>query len=301
MTDPLIYSLAPAKINSTVLAVGNLRVSPAVAKAVTRHSGNEFPSIITIPGAAPRVRFQTPFGPAYTLLGLKALEVTTLDVAMASFAAGLRQTSGRKFGLSTNATAFVYIRSVAVPPRGIAWAEIECVYLSADGLLHPVTPATATLPVLAAEPQLHTAGPSSLNGTVRAGAVGFTFDLNSEVVDGINGEPGDGLLYPTVAQYLGGAPSITVEHGDPVSILTDLGLVGANISANAVHYLRAYDATTQLALATGLILTIANGRITPLDFGADSGRVATTGYVVDGLSVGATHPIVITTGAIPTP
>ncbi|MBA3591564.1 hypothetical protein [Methylibium sp.] len=305
MADPIVYSLAPLRINATVLATAGLQVPPDVASEAFRHSGNEFASALVVPGAAPRVRFRTPFKAAYDLIGFKILPVTTLDIYFAKFAASIRDPNSThaKYSLAVSAKAVAFIRSFSVAHGGIAMAEVEVVLLSSDGMAHPfAAPATAALPTLAAQPTLHTMGTTSINGTAIAGAVDASVDLAPNVMIGIDGTPGDGLLYPTVATYLGGAPSIEVGHGDPITLLATLGLTGVAVGASTFkQWLREFDATTQLALSTGVSLTIASasGRMIPVDFGADNQSAAKGGLRIEGLSTSTTHPIAVGTGTVP--
>lgn len=307
MSEPIIHSLAPIQVNAAVLATAGLMVPPDVASEAFRHSGNEFASSLVVPGAQPRVRFRTPFKPAYDLFGFKAIPVTTLDLFFAKFVAGIRSPGSvhPKYALASGAEAFGWINSVSVGNRGIAWAEVELVLLSTDGMVHPfAAPTTAALPTLSSQPSLHTLGVSSINGTNIGGALDFTMDLAPQIMVGIDGMPGDGLLYPTVAAYMGGSPSIEVSHGDPVTLLATLGLTGVPVGASTFkQWLREYDATNHVSLATGISLTIASGagRVIPLPPGADNLGVARGGFRIEALSSTATHPIALGTGTVPTP
>lgn len=302
MTFPNISSLAPLRIASTVLAIDNLQLPPEVQSQAYRHSGNEFPSAIVVPGAAPRIRCSTPFKPAYDLIGWKALRATVVDVYLAKFASGLRSvtTDNPKYSLNTSAAALVYIQRVRCSDRGIAMADIEIVLTSSDGMAYPLAaPSTGALPTLSSQPELHTLGTSIFNGTTIAGSTGLDLDLGANIVLGIDGNPGDGLLYPTVAQYLGGTPVMNVAHGDPVGVFASLGYTGAAMSSNFVQWLRTYDATTQLSLATGVSITAASGRTIPTEFGSGNQAVARSGFRTDALSATSTHPLVIGSGAVP--
>jgi hypothetical protein len=306
MTVPSLSGLAPLRLGSTVLAAEGLTVSPDIAEEAFQHSGNEFPSVMQVYGAAPRVRFRTPFAEAYTLFGgLRPKTFTTLDAYLANFASGLRDSASthHKFALTAACSVFAYIRSLSVSNRRPLMAEVEAVYLSSTGVLHPWTRTdNNAMPTLSAEPALLTMGPNSINGSVYAGAMDFNIDFGHDVIVGIDGMPGDGLLYPTVAQFIGGKPMITTAHGDPMSIMTALGFTGLPISANFIQYFRGIDPTTQLVLATGYSLTMALGRVSPIDFGANTMRAARGGFKVTPLSVGALYPVIVASGqAVPTP
>ena len=296
----LIYSLAPLVINSTTLATQGLQLSPEVALDAFRHSGNEFASVLVAPGAAPRIRFSTPFKAAFDLIGLKVLKVTTLGVYLAKFVDALRLTgSARSYSLNGAAVGFAYITGASVAQQGILMADVEIILLSIDGTTHPLSVSDAgTLPTLASQPALHTLGGTTINGTTIAGVESVTIDLGPQIEARVT----DGALYPTVCSYLGGAPMLMGEHADPVTLLTTLGLLGVAASSNIVQYFREYNASTGLTGTTGLSLTIAAGKIVPEAQSADNLAMAKTGFRVQPLSSTSTHPFVIATGAsVPSP
>ncbi len=304
MTIPDVRSLAPLQINATVLPIADLQVSPEIATDAFRHSGNEFASAITMPGALPRVRWRTPVKAAIDLIGLKILKATAFDLFFALFDDGIRNTdaSHTKIGLASGAAAGVFIRRFSVQDRGVCWAECEAIPLSADGMAYPLAdPTTDFLPTLAGEPSLHTLGPSDVNGTVYGGALGMSCDLSPDVMVGLDGSPGDGLLYPMVATYRGGAGVLDTEHGDPIGLMAALGMIGVAVDGTDkfTQWLRDYDAANHVALATGMSLTIGSGRITPVEFRTDSGKLLRGGMHVEGLSVDDAHPVTVGTGSVP--
>lgn len=305
MSEPIIYSLAPIRLNSTVLATADLAVPLEVASEAFRHSGNEFASALVVPGAAPRVRFKTPFKPAYDLIGFKGLPVTVLDVYFAKFVASIRDAGSThaKYSLASSAEGLAYITSISVSNRGIAMAEVEVVLLSSDGMVHPFAAVTtAALPSLGSQPALHTLGVASINGTHIGGAMSVTVDLAPDIMVGVDGAPGDGLLYPTVAAYMGGSPAIEVEHGDPITLLATLGLTGVAVGASTFkQWFREYDSTAHVTLATGVSLTIASGagRVIPIAPGSDNLGLAKGGFRIEGLAATGTHPLVLGTGTVP--
>lgn len=304
MAAATLTSLAPLTLGSTTLATANLRVSPDVATIMHRNSGNEFPSVVAVPGAAPRISFSTPFYEAYNLIGLKGTPFSTANVYLAKFASGIRSASSVhvKYALTASCSVFAYIKSLAGSQGGIIMAEVELVYLSNDGTTYPFTPSTSNaLPSLASQPALRTIGPATLNGTTTAGISSINVDLAPAIETMVN----DGDLYPRTCAYEGGTPVITCEHMDPDALRAAIGLTGSAISSNAIIYLRDYDTTSQLASTTGVSLTVASGRIVPVEWGADNLQVAKGGFRVDCLSTPTTpttHPIVVATGAsVPTP
>ncbi len=295
MTAAVLTSLAPLTLGSTTLPTENLRVSPDVASVMHRTSGNEFGSVMAVLGGSPKISFDCTAAEAYTAIGFKGTMFTTCDVYLATFASGIRSAgSGHpKYALAASAKAFAYIRSISASQTGIAMASVEVLLLSSDGVTHPISPTTASLPALSAQPALRTLGPGKINGTAYAGLVSMNLDL-APTVEAILS---DGSLYPQVCAYAGGAPVITVEHADPETLRGVLGFQGVSLASNYVQYLRDVDATTQTLSTTGISLTVASGRVIPLEFGASNLQIARGGYRVECLSTSTTHPVILATGA----
>ncbi len=302
MAAALVYGLGPLKLNSTVLAVNNLELPHDVASEAFRHSGNEFASVLTVPGAAPRISFSTPFYEAYALIGLKSLKITVAEIYFAKFVDAVRQSGGvhRKYSLAASAVGHAYIKSVSVAQRGILMAEVEVVFLSSDSMTHPLSSSDAgTLPTLSGEPQLYTLGPIGINGT----NYGSNTQCGLQLGASMSADATDGSLYPTVAAYHGGDPIISVDYNDPATINGAIGQTGTNLTSNFVQYFKPYNATTHVAtLASSLSLTIASGRIIPEPWNAGNLAMSRGSARIIGLSTSATHPWVIATGASsPTP
>ncbi len=295
MTAAVLTSLAPITLGSTTLPIANLRVSPDVATQMHRDSGNEFPGVQATLGGAPKISFDCTAAEAYTAIGFKGTQFTTCDVYLATFASGIRSAgSGHpKYSLASSAKAFAYIRSISCSQHGIAMASVEVMLLSSDGVTHPISAGTASLPSLSGQPALRTLGPGKINGTAVAGLVSMNLDLAPSVEAILS----DGSLYPQVCAYTGGSPVFTVEHADPETLRGILGFQGVALASNYIQYLRDVDATTQTLSTTGISLTVSSGRVIPAEFGADNLQVAKGGYRVECLSTSATHPVILATGA----
>jgi hypothetical protein len=123
MTVAGLAGLAPARIASTVVATEGLSVSPDIAKDVFQHSGNPYGSVMQVLGAAPRVRYSTPFAEAWTVFGssLKPKAFTTWDVYFSSFASGVRDSASThvKLALTASCSVFAWIRSISCRDRGV--------------------------------------------------------------------------------------------------------------------------------------------------------------------------------------
>jgi hypothetical protein len=304
MAAALIYSLAPIKLNSTVLATSGLTVSPDIMASAFRHSGSVYPSVLTVAGAGPSFSFKTPFAEAYTLIGLSKtpLKCTTVEIYLAKFVDAARSNSNvhAKYSLASSALGFACITGASVDQNGVLMADVSVALISSDGMTHPLTRSDAgTLPTLSAEPVLYSYGPFSLNGTIISGSSSATMDM------GVHSRSlaTDGDLYPRNFAVLGYDRGLVTHFDDPATAWSTLGLLGANITANVVQYFRKYDATSQTKQTTGLSLTIASGRVIPEAMTADNLALAGSPARVIPLSTSdGTDPFVIASGvSIPTP
>lgn len=306
MAAALIYSLAPLKLNSTVLATSGLSVTPDVMASAFRHSGNVFPSVVTVPGATAQIRFKTTFLEAYNLIGIgrAPLKCTTVEVYLAKFVDAARSTSSvhAKYALASSpgaALGFATIQGASVDQNGVLMADVKVALTSYDGMTHPLLRSDAgALPTLASEPALYSLGPASLNGTIISGEGSASLEMG--VAD--QSLASDGDLYPRSYAVLGYDRGITANFMDAATAWSTIGLIGTNITANFIQYFRAFDATTQVKLTTGISLTVASGRIVPEALSADNLTLAQTPARIIPLSATNTDPFQLATGqTIPTP
>jgi hypothetical protein len=292
-----IWSLAPITIGSTTIGVMSYTLPQAVLAQLSQHSGNEYPTLIAVPGSNPRLRFRAHLHDALNLIGLTVLSATTCSAYLAKFESFARSSNSvhMKLALSTSCTAAVQIDSIGVDQDGIAFAECSAVYLSNDGAAHPLTLTTSNaLPALSAAAVVHTLGPSVLNGSGIPAVASVSGDLNQELV----AQRSDGDKYPRIAARMGGQPRLTIPHKDPVAVLAALGLDGANVTSNFVQYFRRFDATTGVVGASsGISITIASGRAHPTQIEAEHGAIAGQAIEVIGLSATSTHPFALSLSA----
>ncbi len=296
MAAPLIYSSSPIVLNSTTLAVSDLRLPTNIARQQYQHSGNLFPSITAISGAMPRIMFKTPIKDALATIGLGLLPLTTIGVYLAKFSNATYTKLATSVHTKWAASAgCAYITGWSVGHGGICLADVEVIPFSTDGSTHPLARTDANaLPTLGAEPLLHTLGPISVNGTVITGLNQLAVSMNHSVDVRVS----DGDLYPRNAALIEGKPSISGEHMDPATLLTTLGLAGVNISSNVVAYWKSFDATTQLvSTANAISATIASGRIEASEIPVSQGQAAKAALLVTPLSASSTHPLVTSTSA----
>ncbi len=303
ITAAVLRSLSPITINSATLAVLNMRWSPGALDEPFSHSGNEFATHNRQTGAEPRLTCTMPFWDAYNLIGMKSLKCTTLNVYEAKYVDAIRDTGAvhRKYALTASAVAHATIRSITLGgPRDLTLAEVEILYLAppATATTHPVTPTdNNSLPALSSGPTLQTGGPMTVLNTSYNGLQSMTLDTGNQLQAFTHA----GDKYPTICQYAGGVPVIRGTTIDPPTLLTAIGLEGADLATSTVFYFRDYNATTGALAATGVSLTTARGRIMP-DGEIDSSNrgVDRLGFRVHALSdptTPGTHPWVLASGA----
>jgi hypothetical protein len=291
-----IQSLAPMRINSTVLAVKSVNFGAGIISETDKHNGNLYGTLVRVSGAEPVITAQVPFAAAYSLIGFGSLAVTTLEVWLATFASYERQTTGNKWDLSSGATGVAVISGISVDQDGLVLAEITITPLSADGDVHPLQPGSGTLPTLAGQPALHTLGAAVVNGTGIDGMDSFSGDLGQQVQT----YRGDGQRYATVAGRLGGMPRLTANLRAPTDTLAAVGLLGANISSSVIFYFRSYNPTTgEVAVSggTGISITATSGRIAWGSLSVEQLGIGSIDIVVDALSANSTHPLAVSLSA----
>jgi hypothetical protein len=296
-----LYSLSPGKFGSTVVPFKAVGVTPGIIAELDFHSGNPYASLVRVPGARPRVVLTMPFAAAYAALsgGFGLTKLTAFEIYLAKFTDGIRSSSSdhTKFALDSGAVAHAMITGATVDQDGVLMAVVEVYPLADDSVTYPlVKTANNSLPTLAAQPDLHTLGPVSINGTVYPGLKSAGFDL----AQGFETETSDGDRFPKVGRKLDASPRLFGEHSDPEAITNLLGFIGATISSNVVQYFRKFDATSGLVsndASSAISLTIAAGRAHPLDIGVDQNGIARQGIEFLALSSTSTHPIAVSTSA----
>jgi len=295
----VLSSLGPLQINGSTYPVLNINMPFAVISEASEHSGQLYSTATLISGANPTMTAQMPFRAAFDLIGFGALAVTSVGVFLSKYAAtGLKSTDTdhRRFALASSAKGLATITGVSVAQDGLLLADIEITFSSADGTTHPLSPGTAALPALSAQPVLHTVGPAALANTVRDGVSAWSVSLNQRV----SGIRSDGDLYPQTLAYTGGVPEIAATFQDADTLMSVLGAIGIGASTTTVLYAKQYDATTGLVVggATAVSITLAGGYIAPETLAAAHAGVAT--YEVRILPAGTTpdvHALTVATNA----
>ncbi len=301
VTAAVLRSLAPIGINAAVLPILGMRWSPGALDEPFAHSGNEFATHNRAPGAEPRLSVTMPFWDAYNLIGWKFLKCTTLNVYEAKYVDAARSSGAvhRMYALTASAVAHATIRSVSLDgPRGIALAEVEFLYLAPSGTAttHPVTPTdNNSLPALTAGPTLQSGGPITILNTAYAALQSITLDTGNRLEAFTHA----GDMYPTVCQYAGGEPVARGVFLDPPTLLTAIGLEGADLATTTAIWFRDYSATTGILGTTGVKIALGRGRIIPEDIDSSNRGVDRIGFRIPGLAdptTPGTHPWPTTSG-----
>lgn len=296
----LLHTLGLAVLGDDTVPVKMVRHAPGVIQIPDRHSGMRNNHIVKVPGAEPRVSITMPFRPAYDALGWGLNVLDTFEIYNALFddyekASGSVHT---KWALASNAAVAAMITGGSVDQDGDLLAEVECILIGApSAMTHPlVRTDNNALPSLGSQPVLYTLGPMSINGTVRQGLMSHGFSRGMQVI----ARRTDGSKFPTTAARVATDPRMSGEHGDPMSLLTSLGLMGINISSNLIQYFRRYDATTGDVLDTAgsaLSITAAAGRIAPINHDSGDAEISRAGFEAICTSASDTDPFVVSTSA----
>lgn len=294
-------SLGPITIGTTTIATLGWSLSPDIVRAAQKHSGLPYPTLEVVPGANPRIKFRAYFQDIYAVIGsLTILNATIFNVYLSKYTSLIRDASAAhlKVALTASCVAAIQILSTSADQDGMLIAECEAIIGANDSSTHPFTITTNNaLPALTAAPIIHTLGPGVLNGTGLPGVTSASLDCGQEVQVGRH----DGDLYPRMIAQTGAMRKISCGHADPRGLLTALGLLGANITANYVQYFRRADATTGVVgAANGISMTVASGRVHPVDLTAAQGAIATEGFELVPLSATTADGITISlTATVP--
>lgn len=292
-----ILSMGPLTIGSTTIGVRVTGFDPAIIEALQLHSGLPYPTANLVSGANPRFTFEAYFQDIAALIpgNLTILDATTCSLYMSLFSSFTRDATSVHTKLALTGSpvchAAIQIMSTRVAQDGTLMAECQAEIMAGDSTTYPLTVThNNALPGLSAEPIKHTLGPLVGNGTGIPGVMDAALNLNPTNET----KRSDGDLYPKLTAQLQGQPRLIVAHGDPKGVLTALGLLGTNITANFVQYFRRYDGTTGVAgAANGISLTIASGRAIPVTITNEQGRISTTGIEISCLSSSTTYPIAV--------
>lgn len=296
-------SLAPVSINGAVYPVISMNLPFAVITAPIEHSGQLYPTAQIINGATPSLTLQMPFKAAFDLIGFGALTVTAFILGLTRFGDAASKSAGtdhRQLTMGASDRGLATITSVSVTQDGLLVADVDIAFKAASGQTHPLTAGTGAQLTLSAQPVIHTMGPVALTGTKRTGARGWSVDMGQRV----ESRRSDGDLYPTQVAYLGGSPSITVDHEDADTVLGGISAAGAGALATTVLYGRqmstANDATfgTIIGGDTGVSITLAAGWIAPETLEAAQNGVAGLSLrLVPANATPDTHPLAVATNA----
>lgn len=292
MAAPILSTMSPVKINTTVLAVESLSIDEGLQESQFRHSGNAYASNMVRGPFRPQITFRTPWAAAIALIGLNGLAVTTLEAYEATFTDYEREATGTKFDLATDAKALVTINGFSEGDGGIIMADVAVLILSDDGTTNPIESTDAqALPSLASEPTLHIRGPVALDGTRINGVESITGSINHN----INAPISDGDLYPRSAAITSSDYTISIGHGAPLEVLSALGLEGAVPSTAVEIFLREVGSDYLTRGSNGYAIATATGLARPNPIGQSVGSVSRSGIDIISLSAdGAAEPWALT-------
>lgn len=290
------HSLGPLTIGATTIAVKAHGFSPGILAQIEDHSGLPYPYAEVIPGANPTVQFTAYASDIYALVGADFfLDTTTFDLYLSKYSDAIRSsgTDHTKLALSASCRAAITLDSFSVSQDGTVMAECTAVLLANTSTGHPVTlTSNNALPALTAAPVLHSLGPLVVNAVGLPGDRAFVLDLGHTLETGRD----DGDLYPRTAALVRGEPKLTVQHTDPVAVLTSLGLLGG-APGTVIQYGRRVGADGTLGAANGLSLTLALAYLRPQVITSEQGRISTTAIEATGRSTSTTHPVIVSFSA----
>jgi hypothetical protein len=301
----LISSLSPLTLTvsggaQVVLATESVGLSLNIAGSLHHHSGNEFATLVVVPGSNPMATVSVPFESAFDALGLGINKLTELSLYLAKFVDFERVQAGAvKVSLTAACIATAEITDWSVSVDGILMATVTFHFLSSTGMLNPVTIGTGALPTIVGTPSLHTLGPVVLNGIGYPGLQASNGSMNAGPVV----QRSDGDLFPRVAARIQAEPRISLTHADAASIVAGLGPLGASITGTCDVYFRHYDESTGVVEASdGIKIEITLGRVHYSGFDSTQGQVSSTEIEVLGITTdGGLNPLIVTTGiTVPT-
>lgn len=299
----VISSLAPVVLKkvgglATTLAVEQVGVPLGIMQTLHNHSGNVFPTLVAVPGADRRMTLSIPIKPALDFFGLGLVKLDQCDTFLAKFEDYNRDdgTVHTKLGLNTGCFAAAQITGWSANVDGIVMATVEVVPISTTGQLDPLLLSeTVDLPAITGSPALHTLGPVSVNGTIIPGLSGHSGSIGSTIAV----QRTDGDLYARVCARIEAKPTMGLTHQDPLTILSELTLMGVTITS-VIVYAKSYDPVSGIASQAGSIsFTMVSGRLHPGGPDASQGSVASTSLEVLGISDdGGTNPIAVNTNVV---
>lgn len=278
-------------------------IDPAIAEAIEGGDGKVDAEFAAVMRQRPRIQFRT--RQIAALLGVVVLDGFGFDdvVDGKNVTLYLRR---RAHGGTFNDTAaaikcavlkgLAVLRSINVTQDGIAEAAVEIIPVSSDGIAAPIAVTTGqALAGTFATSQLYTQGPMYVDGAVVEGFMDMTLDTGIEVSDVAS----DGHVFAVQACITRRRPTISGRtlHAD---VLSTLGFSGKARAGNTRVFLRKkieggvndVDGNT-----THIRFDVAEGRISPRDFGGSDGEHVGAGVMITPTQTGGTAVIAISTAA----
>ena len=258
-----------------------------------KSAGDYYPTQQTVFGAMAMANFTMPLERATALIGLTCTRFTTAKICLLEIdpATGVTKAGNTHTLIENNSAddfAYCCINGFSASQNGVATADVSCWFTAATpGATSPlkVTDSSAAL-ALADQPTLHTLGPITVNGSAIPGVISVSGALNHDA----SLRQTDGDLYPSLFSWKGSDPVLTIEHSDPLAVLSALGLQGEDIADTTKVTFRQRGATGLIDAAV-LSVTVADGFCVPQDISGGVGQTASQGIVITPAAASATaHP-----------
>lgn len=279
------------------------RIDPAIAEAIEGGDGKVDAEFAAVLRQRPRIEFRT--RQIAALLGVVGLDGFGFDDGSdgKNVTLYLRQ---RKHGGTFNDSSaaikcavlkgLAVLRGINVAQDGLAEATVEIVPVSTDGIAAPIAVTTGqALAGTFATSQLYSMGPVYIDGNAVEGFMDLAVDTGIEVSDTAS----DGHIFAVHACITRRRPSISGRtlHAD---VLSTLGFSGKARAGNTRAFLRQMVEGGVRAVdgsATHIRFDIAEGRISPRDFGGSDGDHVGAGVMITPTQTGGTAVIAISTTA----
>lgn len=277
------------QLGTTVIPVEDVNLDPATATAARRSSGDLYPTQQTVFGGNRSITCTAPVAIAFSLIGLTTTKFTALQLTLLKIGADGITSTGTdhvRIAGAASATFYATLTGFSVNQGGLATAQIAIACIAPLGTTDPLTVTTGSALALSAQPDLHTLGPVTVNGSAIPGVVGFSGSLSHDA----STRTTDGDLYPTQFSWNSSNPVLQVQHSDPDAVLSALGLTGASLaSSTKVTFLK--RGTDSVISATQLSITVSAGIITTGAVSGGVGRTASTGFtIMPAAADSTTHP-----------
>ena len=219
------WTLACVVINGTQInQVQEQSLPTGFNEIIESSDGMVDPTFSAVMAMNPRMTFRTT--DIATLLGVVGITPVAISSNVVFYYQQTQPNGTRMTGANhrsaTVAAGMIVLRKISAAQGGKAMLEFDVIPLSSDGLVDPITFASAiSLPTLAGTATMFTLGPLKINNVMTDGVQSLDFDvgIREQVMSHA------GLVYPVRAHAEQRTPSFRWKHAD-ASLLSTLGLTG---------------------------------------------------------------------------